>query len=189
MVLAIVYGQRFALSLGAAVTALIALTLRLPVEEALVIMVGVAVGVSLLDEVRSRSKLVKVGLWAGLAMMGGAVEVGLGTSDFTLPATWTPALLGVDLSVQWKLIGASALYCLLAGLSVGLIVQGLLPTIEQVFHVTTAMTLKDLNDAGHPLLQKLAHEAPGTYQHSLRIADMSEGGGRGDRGRSHCSAG
>ena len=80
----------------------------------------------------------------------------------------------VELSVQWKLIGASALYCLLAGLAVGLIVQGVLPTIEQVFHVTTAMTLKDLNDAGHPLLQKLAHEAPGTYQHSLRIADMSE---------------
>ena len=173
-VLAIVYGQRFALSVGAAVTALIALTLRLPVEEALVVMVGVAVGVSLLDEVRSRSKLVKVGLWSGLAMMGGAVVVGLGTSDFTLPATWSPGFSMVELSVQWKLIGASALYCLLAGLAVGLIVQGVLPTIEQVFHVTTAMTLKDLNDAGHPLLQKLAHEAPGTYQHSLRIADMSE---------------
>ncbi len=173
-VLAIVYGQRFALALGAAVTALIALTLRLPVEQTLVVVVGVAAGVSLLDEVRSRSKLVKVGLWAGLAMMLAAVVVGLGTSNFTLPATWNPAFSLVDLSVQWKLIGASALYCLLAGIAVGLIVQGVLPTIESVFHVTTAMTLKDLNDAGHPLLQKLAHEAAGTYQHSLRIADMSE---------------
>ena len=36
------------------------------------------------------------------------------------------------------------------------------------------MTLKELNDASHPLLQRLAQEAPGTYQHSLRIADMAE---------------
>ena len=36
------------------------------------------------------------------------------------------------------------------------------------------MTLKELNDVSHPLLQRLAHEAPGTYQHSLRIADMAE---------------
>jgi len=49
-----------------------------------------------------------------------------------------------------------------------------LPTIEKLFHVTTAMTLKELNDASHPLLQRLAHEASGTYQHSLRIADMTE---------------
>ena len=36
------------------------------------------------------------------------------------------------------------------------------------------MTLKDLNDSGQPLLRRLAQEAPGTYQHSLRIADMAE---------------
>ena len=37
------------------------------------------------------------------------------------------------------------------------------------------MTLKELNDASsRPLLRRLAEEAPGTFQHSLRIADIAE---------------
>ncbi len=67
-----------------------------------------------------------------------------------------------------------ALFATLTGFLTGLLVQGILPAIEKIFKVNTAMTLKELNDASHPLLQRLAQEAPGTYQHSLRIADMAE---------------
>jgi putative nucleotidyltransferase with HDIG domain len=59
-------------------------------------------------------------------------------------------------------------------LATGLLVQGALPAIERLFRVTTSMTLKELNDGTLPLLRRLAQEAPGTYQHSLRIADMAE---------------
>ncbi|MDX1683398.1 MAG: HDIG domain-containing protein, partial [Phycisphaeraceae bacterium] len=71
-------------------------------------------------------------------------------------------------------IGISVGNMILTGIAAGLIVQGILPFIERVFNVSTAMTLKELNDASHPLLRQLAERAPGTYQHSLRIADMSE---------------
>ena len=49
-----------------------------------------------------------------------------------------------------------------------------MPGIERLFNVTTAMTLRELNDSNHPLLKRLGQDAPGTYQHSLRIADMAE---------------
>lgn len=174
VVFAIVYDQRFALAMGLMLTALIVISLRLPTTAAIVMMVGVSVAVSQLSEVRSRSKLVSVGLWSGLAMGLATGVGGLAERSFDLPSIWNVPLLDVDVSAQWGLLGSDVLYTLLAGVVVGLLVQGILPTIEKVFHVTTAMTLKELNDASHPLLQRLAQESAGTYQHSLRIADMTE---------------
>lgn len=160
-VLVIVYDQRFALAMGGFLGLLVLLSLDLKVEHMLVMMSGVGVTVALLREVRSRSKLVTVGLWSGLAM---AVTIFL-SSVMTHP-------LGVT-NELWR-IGMDSASMVVAGLLAVGIVQWGLPAIETVFKVTTAMTLKELNDASHPLLQRLAQEAPGTYQHSLRIADMAE---------------
>jgi len=161
IVLAIVYDQRFALAMGGFLGLLILLSLRLKVEHVLVMMAGAGVAVAMLREVRSRSKLVTVGLWAGLAM---------GLTVFLASVTTHPLNVTDEL---WRIV-MDSVSMVIAGLIAGLIVQGALPGIEMVFKVTTAMTLKELNDASHPLLQRLAQEAPGTYQHSLRIADMAE---------------
>ncbi|MEM7625895.1 MAG: HDIG domain-containing metalloprotein [Planctomycetota bacterium] len=174
VVFAIVYDQRFALMMGLALTVLIVLSLRLPVSAAVVMMTGVAVAVAQLREVRSRSKLVRVGLWSGLAMGLATGVGGMAERSFNLPSIWTVPFFNTDVSAQWGLLGSDMVYTLLAGTVVGLLVQGILPSIERMFHVTTAMTLKELNDASHPLLQRLAQESAGTYQHSLRIADMTE---------------
>lgn len=174
VIFAIVYDQRFALTMGLALTALIVLSLRLPVSAAIVMMTGVAVAVAQLREVRTRSKLVRVGLWAGLAMGLATGVGGLAERSFNLPSIWTVPFFNTDISAQWGVLGSDVVYAVLAGITVGLLVQGVLPLIEKIFHVTTAMTLKELNDASHPLLQRLAQESAGTYQHSLRIADMTE---------------
>lgn len=160
-VLVIVYDQRFALAMGGFLGLLILLSVDLRVEHVLVMMAGVGVAVALLREVRSRSKLVTVGLWAGLAMAATAFLV----SVMSRPLNETNEL--------WRITLDSASMVVTGLLAVG-IVQWALPAIEKIFRVTTAMTLKELNDASHPLLQRLAQEAPGTYQHSLRIADMAE---------------
>jgi putative nucleotidyltransferase with HDIG domain len=59
-------------------------------------------------------------------------------------------------------------------LVVGILIQGLLPVIEKVFHIATSMTLLDYSDANQPLLKRLALEAPGTYSHSLFIGSIAE---------------
>jgi putative nucleotidyltransferase with HDIG domain len=174
VIFAIVYDQRFALMMGLIVTTLIVLSLRLPMSAAIVMMTGVAVAVALLREVRSRSTLVMAGMWAGLAMGLATAVGGLAERTFNLPSIWTLPLVNATISAQWGILGSDILYTVLAGFAVGLLVQGVLPSIEKLFHVTTAMTLRELNDASHPLLQRLAQEAAGTYQHSLRIADMTE---------------
>lgn len=49
-----------------------------------------------------------------------------------------------------------------------------LPVFEHVFGMTTDITLLELSDLNHPLLRRLVIEAPGTYHHSLVVANLAE---------------
>ena len=73
-----------------------------------------------------------------------------------------------------RFIGDNALQVGGGGLFAGFIVLGILPFIEKAFRITTSMTLLELADASQPLLRRLALEAPGTYNHSLQVATLSE---------------
>lgn len=164
IVVAIAYDQRLALAVASIHAIVIVVVLNLPVAFALVLLTGIAAAVAQLHEVRTRSKLMWVGLWTGLVMAAMVWLVGLATRPLHLTEHFNPL----------HDIGLDGLKALGAALATGLLVQGTLPAIESVFKVTTSMTLKELNDASHPLLRRLAQEAPGTYQHSLRLADLTE---------------
>jgi putative nucleotidyltransferase with HDIG domain len=49
-----------------------------------------------------------------------------------------------------------------------------LPLFESLTSVTTELTLLELSDPNRPLLRRLATETPGTYAHSLALANLSE---------------
>ncbi|HBO87935.1 MAG TPA: hypothetical protein DD620_04240 [Verrucomicrobia bacterium] len=49
-----------------------------------------------------------------------------------------------------------------------------IPLFEKCFRITTDITLLELSDMGHPLLQKMAIQAPGTYHHSLMVATLAQ---------------
>jgi len=63
---------------------------------------------------------------------------------------------------------------LATGILTGVIVVGLLPVLEGLFKRTTDITLLELTDYNHPLLRLMQLEAPGTYHHSLVVAQLSE---------------
>jgi hypothetical protein len=56
----------------------------------------------------------------------------------------------------------------------GFLMTGLLPFIEHLFEVLTDISLLELGDVAHPLLQELVRRAPGTYNHSINVASISE---------------
>ncbi|HXB01248.1 MAG TPA: HDIG domain-containing protein [Opitutaceae bacterium] len=60
------------------------------------------------------------------------------------------------------------------GLFTGVAIVGLLPVLEGLFKRTTDITLLELSDFNHPLLRLLQMEAPGTYHHSLIVAQLAE---------------
>jgi putative nucleotidyltransferase with HDIG domain len=59
-------------------------------------------------------------------------------------------------------------------LGTAILVVGLLPLLEYVFGVMTDITLMEFMDPTNELLRRLMIEAPGTYQHSIIVGNLSE---------------
>ena len=51
---------------------------------------------------------------------------------------------------------------------------GLLPFVERAFGVLTDLSLLELGDVAHPLLQELVRRAPSTYNHSVTVGSIAE---------------
>ncbi len=63
----------------------------------------------------------------------------------------------------------------LSALPFGLMLTStLLPILENFYNIVSDVRLFELSNLSHPLLQKLALEAPGTYNHSIMISHLSE---------------
>lgn len=45
---------------------------------------------------------------------------------------------------------------------------------EKLFGMTTNLTLMELSSTGHPALRELSKRAPGTFQHSMQVANIAE---------------
>ena len=65
-------------------------------------------------------------------------------------------------------------YAVLAGLLSVMLCIGTLPFWEAVFGVVTPIKLLDLTNPNSPLLRRLITEAPGTYHHSIIVANLAE---------------
>ena len=98
---------------------------------------------------------------AGAAVAGSALLV---ATAFSLPASMSEAV------VLYPLIGAALLYGIASG-SLTVILQFFL---AQFLGMTTALQLMEISRPDHPLLQLLLRNAPGTYQHSLQVANLAE---------------
>ncbi|MDE3046153.1 MAG: HDIG domain-containing protein [Verrucomicrobiota bacterium] len=88
-----------------------------------------------------------------------------------------PVLYAYSLSVgqPWSTslaldISSSLAFLLLTAV----LVVGLLPALESIFGVLTDMTLMEYMDPTNELLHRLAMEVPGTYQHTLVLANLAE---------------
>jgi putative nucleotidyltransferase with HDIG domain len=153
-ILTIAYSQLFALGVTMALSLLSVLALGAPFSLLIVLFSVSAVTILLLREVRSRMKMLQVGVIAALAASVGALLVGLADGR---GADW----LGT----------AFAFVAALAGLS---LVHVLLPVIEKLFRVTTSQTLLEWADTSKPLMQSLIQKAPGTWQHSHLLGSVAE---------------
>lgn len=66
------------------------------------------------------------------------------------------------------------LYGALNGILTAATAAVLLYLITSIFNLPTALKLMELSQPSQPLLQRLLREAPGTYQHSLQVANLAE---------------
>jgi len=116
------------------------------------------VAVYFTHQIRRRSKIVSAGFVVGLAT--------------TLLAFVTGALALEPF--LWSSIGWQCLTTILVATACAMLISGALPLLESLFGVTTDISWIEMADLNHPLLKRLASEAPGTYHHSLQVARLSE---------------
>jgi cyclic-di-AMP phosphodiesterase PgpH len=67
-----------------------------------------------------------------------------------------------------------AIFALVSGIGSAILTIGFLPFFEAGFGILSAMRLVELSNPNHPLLKKLLTEAPGTYHHSVMVANLAE---------------
>ena len=79
-------------------------------------------------------------------------------------------LIGYIITVILKNTGCAALSSVISGV----LAIGMLPFLESSFNITTNMSLLELANPNSPLLKRLLMEAPGTYHHSIMVANLAE---------------
>lgn len=176
--IAIAYGRELSLLLTAAVALAVTLSLGQSLADFVILVATASATIQLLGRVRSRTKLIYVGLAAGavatLTTLGVSTLVG---RSFGWSGMGHSPLNNLDQWVQDSLVLRQVFGALWYGISAvlaGVLMTGLLPFIEKLFDVQTDISLLELGDAAHPLLQELVRRAPGTYNHSITVASIAE---------------
>ena len=82
--------------------------------------------------------------------------------------------IGLMTSTTKSTVLSTALWSMGGGLLSGLLAIGCQPLLEAIFNLATPTKLMELSNPNHPLLRRLLLEAPGTYHHSIVVANLAE---------------
>jgi putative nucleotidyltransferase with HDIG domain len=157
VLIAVLLHPRVALYTAAVVSLLVAIVASGDVRFGLVTFVGSTAGVYGLKRLVHRTDLMLAGIWVAAANVLGIVAVHL-----------------MDQLPSYPNLVADVTSGAANGLIVGMLTIGALPYLEQAFHLVTPLKLLELGNPSHPLLRRLQVEAPGTYHHSLLVANLAE---------------
>jgi cyclic-di-AMP phosphodiesterase PgpH len=86
----------------------------------------------------------------------------------------TAAAIGLTLDLPAREILVSAGFGVLNALGCVVLALLLLPMAEAFTGIETDLTLLEWSDLNRPLMQRLSIEAPGTYAHTIAIANLAE---------------
>lgn len=97
-------------------------------------------------------------------------------SILTIAAAYLFAAFALGMTLGWTAgaIGASAMWGAVNALVSVSLAMSLLPLAERFTGITTDLTLLEYSDLNRPLLRRLSLEAPGTYAHTVVMANLVE---------------
>ena len=175
------YGRRLGVLLIAAATLAVTLFIGGGISNLVILSASALSSVLLLGRIKSRSRLIYVGLGSALITFSTAIGVSVVTGEVFSATTVNGEAQSLPSSSRLTTIvgtlftdAAWSAACVLAA-TVGL--TGFLPIVEKTFKIQTDLSLLELGNASHPLLRRLAQRAPGTYSHSMNVASIAEAAG------------
>ena len=96
------------------------------------------------------------------------IKCGFQTGVVLFCAAIISSMLENHIEFSYALVG------LFDGILSGIIALGVIPLIENMFKIVTPYGLIELADHNQALLSNLQYKAPGTYHHSLMVANLCE---------------
>lgn len=124
-----------------------------------IMMIGVVssiLGATLLKKMQQRNDLLYSTLY--IAVVGAIITVST----------------GILISSNLKEVLIKSAITFMGGISSGIFALGILPFLEGTFNEVTTLKLLELSNPNNILLKRLLMEAPGTYHHSMLVANLAE---------------
>jgi len=156
MLIAILLNQRLAIF----ITIILGLAISINVENslnlAIMFLFGGLIGIFSTRNIRKRWHIIRSGILVGGVNALSIISISLLNN------------LNVDSFLADGLWGfGNGILCVF-------IVMSILPLLEDIFNITTNITLLELSDMNHPLLKDMMVKAAGTYHHSLMVGNFAE---------------
>jgi len=148
--------RRIALLSAALLSIIMGIINSFSMEYFLVSIFGSLAGIVLVDKIRTRNDITKLGIKIALVNI--------------------VVITAIHLFFLWPIhtYEMNCLWGALNGFASAITVLAFLPYLESFFSKTTKIKLLELADFNQPLLRRLMLEAPGTYHHSLMVASIAE---------------
>ncbi len=162
ILITILFGYKLALIINLVLAIMVGLISGGDFSFILVALMGGLVAIYAVTRLSQRSDLVRAGFYVALTNAVVIISIYLFFGNVSLD---------YDSLVSFS-------YSVFAGIGTGIfssvIAIGLLPFLESIFGVTTAITLLELSNPNHPLLREMLLKAPGTYYHSMMVSNLAE---------------
>ncbi|MGG3562198.1 HD family phosphohydrolase [Neobacillus rhizosphaerae] len=127
-------------------------------SEGIYILFSAIAGILFLSKKNQRSKILQAGTFAALVNL---------LTILALMFLPNGQYSGVE-------YGYYFITALVSGIGSAVLTIGLLPFFEASFGILSTMRLIELSNPNHPLLRKILMDAPGTYHHSVMVANLAE---------------
>lgn len=156
MLIAVLLNRKLAVFITAIMSVFVGLMMGSQLGFAVVSFVGGVVGIFCVSEISQRNDLTRASIYIILANV---VSIS--------------AVLLVQTN-SFRLVGYGLIVGVINGLLSAILTIGALPFLENAFGITTSLKLLELSNPNQPLLHRLLVEAPGTYHHSMMVANLAE---------------
>jgi cyclic-di-AMP phosphodiesterase PgpH len=123
-----------------------------PFKAFFLFMVSCSCSILLVSKARKRAQVIQAGILSGILQLAGLILL---------------EHLRIHYPQRYPVI-------LINGLLSGVITLGVMPFFEYALQRVTDISLLELADFNHPILQRLVLEAPGTYHHSLVVGNLAD---------------
>jgi cyclic-di-AMP phosphodiesterase PgpH len=155
------YGSRLALLTTSLVSSLIVMSVGASIIYFVPILVGGLLAAGLTNRPHTRSQLAMTGLLVAAAQAATYIACAIFLGNLA------------PMSLALTALGYAS-----GGIIASILALGAIPYLEQICYAITPIRLAELANLDRPLLRRLVTEAPGTFQHTMFVANLAEAGAR-----------